>query len=365
MKQKRLILFMPTIEDGGVEKNLFMISNYLATKVKNIPLITISDFYRGRFKKKIKIVSYKSNLLNKIGRRKKFLFCLFLLFFEIIKKRDFVVLCFQGNLYCTLLCKLFGIKIIVRSNSAPEGWSRNFFKQICFKYIFKLSDEIIVNSVDFKKKFKTWFNLKTTCIYNPLNKKEIIKQSKIKCDISFDKKKLNIINVARLADQKDQITLLKALNEIKNKINFNLIIVGNGVEKNRLINYVDKNDLSKKVKFVKFRKNPFNLIALSELFVLSSIYEGLPNVLIEAQALKKFIISSNCPTGPNEILLNGKAGLLFKPRDYKKLAKLILYYSRNRKRLQKRTLIGYKNLNRFDYFLNLQKYYNVVNSLIN
>ena len=57
--------------------------------------------------------------------------------------------------------------------------------------------------------------------------------------------------------------------------------------------------------------------------MLTSLYEGLPNVLLEAQVLKKFIISSNCPTGPREILLNGKAGSLFKVGDYKKLSDLI------------------------------------------
>ena len=82
-----------------------------------------------------------------------------------------------------------GVTVIVRSNSAPEGWSQNLFKFLCFKYIFKLADEIIVNSQDFKKKFKKKFNLVSLCIYNPLNKKEIIKKSKIKSKLKFDKKK--------------------------------------------------------------------------------------------------------------------------------------------------------------------------------
>ena len=78
----------------------------------------------------------------------------------------------------------------------------------------------------------------------------------------------------------------------------------------------------------------------------------------------EFIISSNCPTGPREILLNGKAGFLFNVGDYVKLSDLILYFSKNKKSLSKKILIGYKNLNRFDYSQNLKKYLNVINSLI-
>ena len=86
--------------------------------------------------------------------------------------------------------------------------------------------------------------------------------------------------------------------------------------------------------------------------------------LLETQVLKKFIISLNCPTGPREILLNGKAGFLFNVGDYVKLSDLILYFSKNKKSLSKKILIGYKNLNRFDYSQNLKKYLNVINSLI-
>ena len=81
--------------------------------------------------------------------------------------------------------------------------------------------------------------------------------------------------------------------------------------------------------------------------------------------MKKFIISSNCPTGPREILLGGKAGFLFNVGDYKKLSNLILYYSKNKKKLSKKISIGYKNLKRFDYDRNLKNYLKTINSLIN
>ena len=360
MNQKRLIIFMPSIEGGGVEKNLFIISDFLTKKINDISLITISKSFKKKFNKKIKFISPKLSFWDSLGRRKKFIVSLFLLLIEIFKDRNLTVFCFQGNIYCTLLCKLFGIKIIVRSNSAPDGWSQNILKFYCFKYIFKFADEIIVNSLDFKRKFKNRFNLKTLCIYNPLNKKEIITKSKIKPKIKFSKKKINFINVGRFTDQKDQITLLKAINLLKGKINFNLLVVGYGKQRNLLLNYINENDLQGKVKIVPYQTNPYNLIKSSDIFILTSLYEGLPNVLLEAQVLKKFIISSNCPTGPREILLNGKAGYLFKVKDYQILSKLILKILVNKKIMYKKIEIGYKNLDRFNYELNLNKYYKTI-----
>ena len=364
MKQKKLILFMPSIEGGGVEKNLFIISNYLTSKINDISLITISNKYKKKFNKEIRIISLKSNFWDSVGRRKKFLLSLWLLIIEILKDRNILVLCFQGNIYCTLLCKIFGIKIIVRSNSAPEGWSQGIIKHYFFKTIFKFSDKIIVNSYEFKKKFKKKFNLETICIYNPLNKDEIIKKSKIQSNIKFNKQQLNIINVGRYTDQKDHMTLLKAINLIKDKINFRLLIVGKGIKKNILIDYINSNNLKKNVQLINFTRNPFNLMRSSDLFILTSLYEGLPNVLLEALTLKKFIISTDCPTGPKEILLNGKAGNLFRLGDYKTLSKLIIKYKKNRNKELKQIELGYKNLDRFDFDKNLKKYFMLIKEFL-
>ena len=139
-----------------------------------------------------------------------------------------------------------------------------------------------------------------------------------------------------------------------------MLIVGRGIEKENLQDYIKKNNLSNQVQLIDYQPNPFNLIKSSDIFCLTSLYEGLPNVLLEAQVLKKFIISSNCPTGPREILLNGKAGYLFKVKDYKILSKLILKILRNKKIMYKKIEIGYKNLDRFNYELNLNKYYKTV-----
>ena len=363
MTKKKILIFMPTMEIGGVEKNLINISNYLVTKFDKISLITISNKFKYKFNNKIKLISLGSKFWNSIGKRKKYILCLFILLKQIFKNRNIIVLCFQGNIYCTLLCKLFGVKIIVRSNTSPDGWSSNLFKFICYRYILGLADKIIVNSLEFKKKLKSIFNINAICIYNPLDIKDVIKRSKINQNIKFDKNKLNLINVGRLVDQKDQMTLLKAVNRIKHQIDFDLIIVGDGNKKKELLDFIKKNNLNKRVRLIGSNYDPIKLIKLSDIFILTSLYEGLPNVLLEAQVLKTYIISSNCPTGPKEILLNGKAGSLFKIRDYKGLSKLILNFSKNERKNLRLAKYGYKNLFRFNYKSNLNKYFEEINSL--
>ena len=93
---------------------------------------------------------------------------------------------------------------------------------------------------------------------------------------------------------------------------------------------------------------------------MSSIYEGLPNVLLEALVLKKFIISSDCRTGPKEILNNGKGGYLFKVGDYRNLAEKIIFYNKNRKVCNSMINKSYKSLHRFDMEVNLEKYFQLV-----
>ena len=78
----------------------------------------------------------------------------------------------------------------------------------------------------------------------------------------------------------------------------------------------------------------------------------MPNVLLEAISLKKFIISSDCPTGPREILLNGKGGFLFRVGDYKNLAKKIIFYSSYKKKLKKKTFFDNNNLKKYLFLIN-------------
>ena len=141
-----------------------------------------------------------------------------------------------------------------------------------------------------------------------------------------------------------------------------LFILGKGIFKDKIKNFINKNHLNKNVKILTFQKNPYKFINNADIFILSSKFEGLPNVLIEAQFLKKYIISTDCPTGPREILNNGNYGDLIKIGDYKKIAKLVLSY--NKQKNLKKIKLGYKNLKRFSYKKNCNEYYKIINQYL-
>ena len=92
---------------------------------------------------------------------------------------------------------------------------------------------------------------------------------------------------------------------------------------------------------------------------MSSKYEGLPNVILEAIALKKFVISSDCPTGPKEILKNGKYGYLFKPKSHFDLTSKLIKFINSKNKTQM-TNRAYKSLDRFDYEKNNKKYLKII-----
>ena len=121
--------------------------------------------------------------------------------------------------------------------------------------------------------------------------------------------------------------------------------------------------MENRVSIIQEIDNSFKFISKFDLFILTSIYEGLPNVLLESLALKTPIISTDCPTGPSEILENGRFVTLFKLNDYKKLSTLILKFYRNKNLFIKKTSAGFKSLNRFDYSKNCMKYYNLIKNL--
>ena len=356
-------MFMPSIEGGGVEKNFFLISNFLIKKFEYVSVITISKKYKFRFSKDIKFITLKSNMWDKFGRRFKYFLAILLLIKEIYASKNPIVFSFQANIYCIILCKLLKTKIISRSNSAPHGWSKNLFKRFLFKIFLNSANKILVNSKEFKKDLKKEFGVNATCIYNPLNVQDIKILAKKKSRKIFSNNKiLKILNVGRYTEQKDQITLLKSLKYLNNRIDFQAVLIGKGILKNKLKKFITENKLSHKVKLINFINNPYKFINQTDLFVLSSKYEGLPNVLLEALTLKKFIISSDCPTGPREILSYGKGGLLFKSGDHQDLSSKILYYVKNKKKCKKLLKYSIENLNRFDYKKNLDKYYNIIKS---
>ena len=361
--KKNVIIFIPSIEDGGVEKNLYEVSNYLTKNNINLEILTTNNNMSFKFLKNIKFIGTKNPFWQNKSRYIKYFICLLILFFTLLKrKKKPLVFAFQANIYAVIIAKILNVKIITRSNSAPSGWSQNYIKNFIYKFFIKFANDIMVNSIEFKKTFEKKYKVKVDCIYNPFNKYFILKRIKDKKKIIFfEKKYLNIISVGRLADQKDHLTLIKSIKLLKPNFKIKVIIIGKGNTKETLKKYIIDNNLQNKIKLFGYTNNPFPYVQKADIVVLTSKFEGLPNILLEAQYLKKYIISTNCPTGPKEILLNGRAGDLIKIGDYKKLSLLIKSYSNRKKSIFTKINIGYKNFYRFDYNLNCKKYLNFIN----
>ena len=357
-KQNQIIFFFPDISIGGVEKNFFIISNYLAKFFDKLILITSSKPY-NKLNKKIKIIE-ANNLLLSFNRRLYFIYCAIKLLLECIKYRKSIIISFQGNFYSLIIAIILKKKILIRSNLSPNAWTKNKLKKKIYKILLKRANIIVVNSEEFKKELKKIFKIESKVIYNPI----LLKNNKIKYPIKnifFKKNKINLISVGRLVDQKNHIEILEAFNKLNNKIsNFRLLIVGSGEKKNYLTNYIRNNSMNKIVKIIS-SKNAINFIKQSDVLILSSKYEGLPNVLLEAASLNKYIISSNCKTGPKEIIKSYKYGKLYKQGNVYELNSIL---NNLKKHKLKNNKINYsKNMYKFNHKANLEKYLDLIKKL--
>ena len=168
-------------------------------------------------------------------------------------------------------------------------------------------------------------------IYNPLDCNNIIEQGNenIEKMTSYEKELIErdyFLAVSRLDTvPKDFETLIEGYSILKNKgIKEKLYIIGEGNGRVKIEKMIEEKKLVEDVILLGEKKNPYIWIKHSKLFIHSSRYEGLPTVLLEALMMDKFIVSSNCPTGPTEILTNPKVGELFNVGDANQLAEKVL-----------------------------------------
>jgi len=128
----------------------------------------------------------------------------------------------------------------------------------------------------------------------------------------------------RLAPQKDFLTLLDAFARVRNQRPARLIVLGEGPERERLLGVAARLGVAQHAAFPGFVPDPYPYLRRAALFVLSSIHEGFPNVLLEALACGVPVVSTDCPSGPRELLREGRLGPLVPVRNAEALAAAIL-----------------------------------------
>lgn len=132
-----------------------------------------------------------------------------------------------------------------------------------------------------------------------------------------------LLNVAQLRVQKDQATLLRAFAQVRRQRSARLLILGEGSQRRSLEALAQELGIAADVRLAGFVPNPLAYMRRGAVFVLSSAWEGLPTVLIEALACGCPIVSTDCPSGPDEILDHGRYGRLVPMGDVDALAAAI------------------------------------------
>jgi len=257
-------------------------------------------------------------------------------FFPLLKllkknKPDFLIAHLIKSLPLTLL-KFFKFKteFILRISGMPK---LNLFRKNLWKSLNKklkiitcptneLKNQLINNNIFDSNKI---LYLQDAI----LNMEEFVQNSKLNdVNIPYADDKKIIFAAGRLTRQKNFSYLIDEFNNFSENNDYILIIIGDGEEKDKLKKIIERNKLENKVFLIGYVKNIFKYFLKGNLFILSSLWEEVGFVLVEAAMSNLFIISSDCPNGPKEFLNFGKNGILFKNNIPGELTKSLTDYNR-------------------------------------
>ncbi len=162
---------------------------------------------------------------------------------------------------------------------------------------------------------------KVKVVYNPIVNDEMLALAQAPLDHPwFGGEVPVVLGVGRLVYEKGFDVLIKAIAQVREKRPIRLVILGHGPLKEALHSQIDSLNLANDVSLAGFDKNPFKYMALCTLFVLSSRNEGLPGVLIQSMACGAAVISTDCPSGPSEIITPESDGVLIPVEDVEAMA---------------------------------------------
>ena len=234
-----------------------------------------------------------------------------------IDKNSVVISFLERANYVNVLASFFKKHKTIISVHMSQLFGREKFHPYNFfsKIFYPKADLVVAVSEGIKRELINHYRVKEEkikVIYNPIDTREISLKEKEPIE---DFLKPFIITVGRLAKEKGQWYLLRIFSELKKDFsNLKLLILGDGKLKNYLVSFsrqlnlktyvFGENELKDgfDVYFLGFQENPFKFISKAEIFVLTSLWEGFPTVLVEALACGALVFSTDCQVGPREIL---------------------------------------------------------------
>lgn len=313
---KKIYFIIGTLSNGGAERVVSNLSLRLKDNIEREIILFGHDAridypYKGK-------LSYLDQYKEKNMVQKVCILIKRIIFLRKIKKRNpdaiFVSFLEYPNLLNILSGYNYNTIVSVRNfmSVKHKNGLKSYFWNQTIKRLYNYSKKVVAVSEQIKYDLIENYQLNKEKIEVIYNSYDINRIQKLAGEELTDEEKLifenpTIITVGRLVYQKGQHHLIKAFSYVKEKIpNSQLIILGDGDLKEDLITLSDKLNIANNVHFLGFQKNPFKYIARSKVFVLTSYYEGFPNALAEAMACKVPVISTDCPSGPREILAPGK-----------------------------------------------------------
>ena len=261
--------------------------------------------------------------------------------------------------------KIENLKIVVNERTAIKELDIyfgifDFIKKKIIKILiilfYKRSSKVITNSSKCSKDLENIINFKVHTIFSPSYVPEKIKRKNKKNN------KKTLLAVSRLAEEKNILYLIDAMNLIKEK-NFILKIIGDGNQRQKLIFYVKKLKLEKKIKFLNFKRNASKYFAESDLFINTSFFEGFPNSVVESLSNNVPVLCSKSHGGIHDIIKNKTYGSLFDINKAENLSSLILSFFKNEKNFLKKMKKAKKNLKEFSIKKCVKNYENILNKL--
>jgi len=332
--KKKLLFVIPSLVGGGAERVIVNLINHLDRNKYEFLLIIFKNVID--LKRDLNFPIDKIVCLNKKSK-----WGFFKLIFKLRKiicdyKPDRVISFLRDTNIAVVLSGIFlrkkySLFLSERSygiylNKVRLGYLRRWLMNLTYKKAHR----IIAVSEDIGEKLKEYFNLqpeKIKVIYNPVSIKEIKYKSQKEVEHPFFKYENAqvIISAGRLTKHKRFDNLLKAFSlVIEKQATARLIILGKGILQRELELLTLKLNIDNFVSFVGYKDNPYAWISKADIFVLPSDFEGFPNVLPESMACGTPVISTDCPSGPREIITNSENGVLVPPADEKALAKAML-----------------------------------------